>query len=106
MTNIRVIYTTFNNIQNAKTVVKQLLQLKLIACANIISNVTSMYFWKNEICTDDEIIVILKTRQDLVHNTIQELRKIHSYEIPCIIEINILKSHNEFYDQWILKITS
>ncbi|KAM7304840.1 protein CutA homolog isoform X3, partial [Ixodes scapularis] len=39
-----------------------LVQKKLAACVNIIPNVVSVYEWKNEIQTDSEVLMVIKSR--------------------------------------------
>ncbi len=102
---IAVLYTTVENNVNAFHIVNSLLKKKLIACANIISNVQSSYIWNDEICTESEVIIIFKTKKSLVKKTVKELKKIHSYEIPCILEIFEAKVHDQSYLDWITKVT-
>lgn len=103
MINIKLIYTTFSCINDTKHVIKQLLEEKLIACANINSNIQSMYRWEGEICCENEVSVILKTNDLLVNKAITTLKALHPYKIPCIIILPIF-SIDETFAKWINEV--
>ena len=97
------IYITVGMEKEAKNIAKTLLRKKLIACANLFP-VTSLFHWENKLQEDDEIAMIMKTRTELVDKAIKEIKKLHSYEIPCIVVWQIYKG-NEDYLSWIEKET-
>jgi periplasmic divalent cation tolerance protein len=86
--NIKLIYTTFSTADDAKSVVQELIYEKLIACANINSNIQSMFMWQGEICCENEVSVILKTTNELISEVIARLKVLHPYKIPCIITLD------------------
>lgn len=101
-----VLYTTVNDNATAEKIVVDLLQQRLIACANIIPKINSIYLWNGEICQDKEVGIILKTNKNLVQKVSEELKNIHPYEVPCIIEFGETEAFNRDYIDWILKETS
>jgi periplasmic divalent cation tolerance protein len=103
MTNIKLIYTTFSCVNDTKHVIKQLLEEKLIACANINSNVQSIYQWEGKTCCEDEVSVILKTNDLLVNKAMEKLKALHPYKIPCIIVLP-LSSIDENFAEWINEV--
>lgn len=66
-----------------------LIEQHLVACVNIIPQVTSIYRWKGEICRDSELLCIMKTSEDKIETIIQKVKELHSYEVPEIIFIPI-----------------
>ena len=100
MSDIKLIYTTFSSTDSAKPVIQQLLQEKLIACANINTNIQSMYQWEGEIACENEVSVILKTTYELVEEVMVKLKELHSYQIPCIIVLPI-DIVNESFAEWV-----
>lgn len=96
MTEVNLIYTTFKSTADAKTVVEELLKLKLIACANISSNVQSLYMWEEDVCYQEEVSVILKTTSQAVEKTIAALKKLHQYETPCIVVLPVSMVDKDF----------
>ncbi|MBU0701042.1 divalent-cation tolerance protein CutA [bacterium] len=84
----------------AKEMAMTLVQEKLAACANIIDIVSSVYWWEGKIQNDEESLLILKTKQDMVDALIARTKQIHSYTVPEIIVLPIIKG-NQDYLNWI-----
>ena len=61
MKNIKFFYITASNKKESEQIAKKLLNKKLIACANVISNVNSYFVWKNKVQNSKEIIICGKT---------------------------------------------
>lgn len=84
----------------AKKIIHQLLDQRLIACASIFPEVESIYRWEGKIEESREVKVILKTGPkhfDAIQNIIQAQC---SYEVPEIVQININQG-NSHYLSWI-----
>ncbi|MFH1898498.1 MAG: divalent-cation tolerance protein CutA [Candidatus Desantisbacteria bacterium] len=84
----------------AKELARILVGEKLAACANIIDTISSIYWWEGKIQDDKESLLILKTRNDLVDTLIARTRQIHSYAVPEIIALPIIRG-NQDYLNWI-----
>lgn len=76
-----------------------MLEERLVACTNIIPQIVSLYLWKGDIEVDNESILIAKTKDDKVDQVIQRVREVHSYETPCILQLEVNKG-SEGYLQW------
>ena len=98
---MRIIYTTAKNLTEAKKISKHLLQNKLIACANIFP-ITSMYNWKNKIKEENEFVLLLKTKTKNYKKIEEEIKKIHSYDLPAIYSWKADEVSKE-YDDWVNK---
>ncbi|QGR02406.1 divalent-cation tolerance protein CutA [Ehrlichia ruminantium] len=96
MDNISLIYTTTSNYEDAYNISKTLLEHKLIACANIFNNVTSIYSWENEVHNTAEYVIILKTTKNLVQETTDKIHEIHPYDTPAIITIDPTNTNDKF----------
>lgn len=95
MNNIAIIYVTCKNSEEAEKIAIDLLEKKLIACANIFP-ITSVYIWDNKVNKDSEVTLILKTKETLFDKIKENVKKNHSYSVPCIIKING-ESDSEFF---------
>ena len=98
-----IIYVTHKSLEDAKKITSHLLNKKLIACANFFP-IESCYFWKNNLENANEIVSILKTKTENWSIVSKEIKKLHPYEVPCIIKFNV--EANEDYEKWIHKETS
>ena len=93
-----IIYVTYPNIEEANKAITHLLEKKMIACANTFPiKATSCWTGKIEEC--DEIVAILKTKKESWKEVKSEVKKIHSYKVPCIMKLGV--EANEDYESWV-----
>lgn len=95
-----VINTTVSNKEEAIKIARHLVELNLIACCNIVEKVTSVYKWKNELNIDNEVLMVMKTREKLYDKVEEEIKKLHSYDVPEIICVPLLGASKD-YLSWI-----
>ena len=100
MKNIKFFYITAPNKKEAKQIAQKLLDKKLIACANVISNVNSYFVWKNKIKNSKEIIICGKTISKNQKEIVHAVKSLHSYSVPCVIFFDI-KNGNKDFLKWI-----
>ena len=93
-----IIYVTHKNMNDAKKIANHLLEKRLIACANFFP-IESAYWWKGHIDGAHEIVSILKTKSENWEKARDEIARIHPYEVPCIMKIDV--TANESYEAWI-----
>jgi periplasmic divalent cation tolerance protein len=84
----------------AEQLARELLTRRLVACANLIDGMTSLYWWEGEIRQDSETVLILKTRQELLDELIDTVRKLHAYHCPCVTAWPITAGNPDFL-RWI-----
>lgn len=81
-----IIISTFQTRKSAGKIAKEMISIKLCACVNIIK-INSFYYWKEKIQYDNEYLCFFKTVTSAKLK--KELKKIHPYEVPEIIEVKI-----------------
>ena len=97
---VRLIYMTAGNKEEARNVGKALVESKLAACVNIIDGMNSMYMWDGELQDDREVVLIAKTTENRVEDLIDKVKSIHSYDCPCILSIPVEAGNPDFMN-WI-----
>lgn len=70
------------------------------ACVNIVPGIISVYRWKGDVCTDNELLLIIKSRKALFSEIQERIRALHPYELPEIISCE-LSDGSEPYLNWI-----
>ncbi len=95
-----VVLITAKNKTEAKKIANALLKTKLIACANIISNIESIFVWKGKVDQSKEVLMIIKTQQKLFEKIISQVKLLHSYQTPEIIALPIMAGSKD-YLKWI-----
>jgi len=99
-----VVYVTAPNEDEAAGIARALVEAKLAACVNIISNIRSIYRWQGNLEDDSEVLMIIKTRKELFDPLTVAVRKLHSYDVPEIIALPISLG-SEDYIKWIREST-
>jgi periplasmic divalent cation tolerance protein len=94
------IYVTCPNVKVARTLAEALVGKKMIACANILPQMHSIYFWDGAVQKDREVVLILKTRQQLFRKCEAEIKKNHPYKNPCIVALPIVTGSKD-YLRWL-----
>lgn len=94
------IFVTCGSKKEAKRIVNSLLKKRIVACANIIDGIESRFWWRGKIDRAKEALVILKTTKKNFKALEQEVRRVHSYEVPEIIAMPIAAGSKK-YLKWI-----
>lgn len=84
----------------ATRIAQALLERRLAACVNIGGTVHSMYHWRDEIETADELPLSIKTRAALYPLVERAIRDLHPYETPEILAIPVHAGLRSYLD-WI-----
>ncbi len=84
---MKLVYITSKK-PEAEKIAETLLKERLIACANMFP-VNSCYRWKGRLEKSKEIAIVAKTRDANVQKIIKRVKELHSYEMPCIIALDI-----------------
>lgn len=95
-----LIYITASSKAEAMKLARALVEARLIACANILDGITSLYWWDGKVAEDQEVVVVCKTRTDLVDAVIARVKESHSYSCPCVVAVPITAG-NPDYLTWI-----
>ena len=93
-----LIYVVCKGRKEAEMVSMRLLKKRLIACSNMFP-VKSMYWWKGKVVNEPEYAVLAKTNSKNYKKTADEIKKIHSYDVPCILRIEA--KANKEYEDWV-----
>ncbi len=95
-----VIFVTAANKKEAEKIACALIKEKLAACANIIENLHSIFWWQGKVDNAKEALLIVKTRKALMNKLIKKVKSLHSYEVPEIIALPIICGDKK-YLKWI-----
>ena len=81
--------STFPDVETARKISRELVHSALVACANILPSVESIYYWKEKVETSVESLVIFKLTAARFSEFEARLRELHPYDVPEIIGLNI-----------------
>lgn len=102
--NLRLVYITTRDREEAKTIGSTLVKERLAACVNILDGMESIYHWEGKIETSTESVLIAKTSYHRVKKLTERVKELHSYDCPCILSITLTEQEgNEEYLKWLMK---
>ncbi len=100
MSDYLVVLVTASSEEQARKIAGELLEKRLIACANLIP-VRSLFIWQDQVQDEAEVLMILKTTHAIFKDKLEtEIKRLHSYEVPEIIGMPIVIGSAE-YLKWI-----
>lgn len=96
---IRVVFISIPR-EEAKRFAKNLVASRLVACANIIPQMESFYWWNDKVLADNESLLILKTTWQQFAALQEYVEEHHPYEIPELISLKVAEGLPD-YLAWI-----
>ena len=79
------VLTNLPDSDSAFNLARELVHLRLVACANVLSPVTSFYRWEGKQEQAGEHPVLLKTTADRYPEVEAAIRRLHPYSVPEIV---------------------
>jgi len=90
MTDKVIVFSTCASREEAKRIARGLVEERLAACVNVIDGIVSIYQWQGKVHEGDEVMLVAKTRRDLLGRLQERLASMHSYEVPEAIAIPVV----------------
>lgn len=97
---ILVAFCTFPDAETANQIGGKLIKLRLAACANVLPQIRSTYWWQGRIQSGDEALAVFKLPSASYAAFEEKLRTLHPYDVPEIIAWPITKGLPD-YLQWV-----
>lgn len=96
MTDVRLVYMTASSLEEARRIGAALIEERLAACVNLVEGMRSLYHWQGAVEEGQEVIVLAKTRADLVDRLTARVVEVHGHECPCVVSLPIDGGHAAF----------
>ena len=93
-----IVIMTASSKEEATKIVHALLEERLIACANIIDSVSSFFWWKGKIEEEKEVLVFLKSNENLFKRLSKRILELNSYDVPEILALPIAEGSQSYLD--------
>ena len=85
MPSFSVCLVTAPSLEEARRLARALLEDRLVACANLVPSVQSLYWWEGQVEEAAEVLLVLKTRTERVGELVARVRELHPYSVPEVI---------------------
>lgn len=99
------VYMTAGSRDEAETIGRALVEERLAACVNILGPMTAIYRWEAAVETAEEVAFIAKTRTALFDRLAERVRALHSYAVPCVVELPVGRGNPAYLD-WLRRETA
>jgi periplasmic divalent cation tolerance protein len=86
--------------EEAVKIIRILIHERLIACANIIGGISSIFWWKGEVDEIEEYLVFMKSHKVFFKKILEVVKKNHSYEVPEVVALPIIDGLSS-YIKWL-----
>jgi periplasmic divalent cation tolerance protein len=96
MINARIVLTTAGSADEARKIADALVNRRLSACVNIVSQIESVYRWQGKVEHAGEWLLIIKTQADLFEDVCSAIKTLHSYELPECIMLEVDQGDQEY----------
>ncbi len=102
-TKFAVVLVTAPDLKIARVLARAALQARLIACANLIPNIESHYWWQGKIESGMEVLLVLKTTKSKLAALEKLVLASHPYDTPEFLVLP-LSAGNQRYLDWLAQI--
>jgi periplasmic divalent cation tolerance protein len=84
-----VVLVTAGSADEAVRIGRSLVEERLVACANVIGPIRSLYRWEGAVEDASEHLLLLKARAADVAALEVRVRALHSYEVPEVLALAV-----------------
>ena len=98
---VRVVLVTAPDAETAARIARALVEEHLIACANVIPGIRSIYRWEGEVADEPEVLLVLKTRASRFAAVAARVKALHPYALPEVVALPVVDG-SEAYLDWVL----
>lgn len=89
-------FVTAPSREKADALAEGLVKARLAACVNIVPGISSVYWWKEKIERSEELLLIIKTRIDLMPELCDFVRKNHPNAVPEVLAFSIAEGYGPY----------
>lgn len=101
---ILLVLTTAPDRETARRLADALVEARLAACVNVLSECTSTYRWRGAAETASEFPMLIKTRAALFSEVEAFILRHHPYEVPEVIALSVRGGSSAYLD-WLMEET-
>lgn len=96
-----VVFCTIDSRKAAQGIAEDLVENRLAACVNIISDIISIYKWKGKLEHSEECLMLVKTTKARLQQVVDRIERLHPYEVPEVIALPIQHGYPPYLD-WLI----
>lgn len=102
---VQLIFVTAPDEEVAARIARTLVEERLIACANVLPGLRSIYRWQGAIEEEGEVLLLLKSRAERVPAVAARVKALHPYELPEVLAVPAVGGSQAYLD-WVVAESS
>ncbi|MEO7064085.1 MAG: divalent-cation tolerance protein CutA [Dokdonella sp.] len=95
-----IVHCSCPDAQTAARIAHVLVDEQLAACVQAISGVASTYRWEGRVCSETEVLLLIKTTRARLDELKARLPALHPYATPELIAVDAVDGLDRYLD-WI-----
>ena len=88
-----VVLSTVARAEDAERIGRALVERGLAACVNVVPGLVSIYRWQGQLESQEERLLLIKTRAERFEALREALVALHPYEVPEVVALPIAAGH-------------
>ena len=100
-----IVFCTCPQRESALGIAEQLVDRRLAACVNLVPGITSVYRWEGRRESADEVLLVIKTRNERFTELQQAVSELHPYELPELIAVPVTRGLPAYLN-WVAQCTT
>ena len=100
MTEVRIVLTTAESVDEGRKLARLLVECRLAACVNIVPQIESVYRWQGAVEVAGECLLVIKTTAGCFPELKKTILENHSYEVPECMCLPV-EDGSEKYLKWV-----
>jgi periplasmic divalent cation tolerance protein len=93
-----LVLVTAPDLKTARRLARAALKAKLIACANLLPKIESLYWWQGRVESAPEVLLILKTTRARLPALEQLILANHPYDTPEFLVLPLTAGSRKYLD--------
>lgn len=95
-----IVHCSCPDAQTATRIARVLVEERLAACVQAIGGIASTYRWEGRVCTESEVLLLIKTTHARMAALKARLPELHPYSTPELIAVDAVDGCGDYLD-WI-----
>jgi periplasmic divalent cation tolerance protein len=100
-----IVFVTWPADRDPTPFAKALVEARLVACANVLPEMRSVYTWEGAVHEDAERQIILKTTAERLPALESRVRELHPYAVPEFLAVPVMSGSAD-YLRWLRESTA
>lgn len=96
-----LVHVTSDDQKRLELIVNRLVSDRWVACAQIMGQLQSTYWWQGQLCHASEFLLIVKTTVAHWSGLQSIILELHNYEVPEIVAVPVFHCSDRYRQWWL-----